>query len=195
MNLGRVAAVAACLVVAVLALPGPADALTEGVVLDLRPAAVAEPGERRAVSLVLGQTLDVQVTASNGSARPSPPIVVHLDVTDLAEETSVDPEDWTATLSQPAGVIAAGRSRTFDWTLQPVSPGTFTVYAVGLSPASDAVCASPVLTVVVVDARSLNARGILFVSIGVPALIGGLLGVRARQLRGPRGGEEPSSTR
>lgn len=159
-------------VVAMLALtvlnPSAAGAqeMTESVSISVQPASS---------SVILGDNLDLQVTVANISAEQTLPLVVHLDITDPGRSTSVDPEDWTPTLSKPIGTLAAGETVVVDWNIQPISPGTFATYAVALSPDADSVSSSNVLRVTVADQRSLNPGGILPVAIGAPAVIGGLL--------------------
>ncbi|MEO6571146.1 MAG: BatD family protein [Ilumatobacteraceae bacterium] len=126
-------------------------------------------------SVVLGDSLQLEVTVTNTSAGPSVDLIAHLDITDPASSSSVDPEDWTSTLSKPIGVIGARGTGTANWTVQPISPGTFTVYAVVISRDNHDLTASNVLTVDVADQRSLNPGGILPVALGMPALVGALL--------------------
>ncbi len=61
-----------------------------------------------AASIKLGESLDLQITVTNQGKARSPPLVLHLDVTDPSRSTSVDPEDWTSTLSKRVG---ASRTR------------------------------------------------------------------------------------
>lgn len=126
-------------------------------------------------SVVLGDSLDLTVTVTNGSDRPSADLVVHLDITDPSSSSSVDPEDWTSTLSKPLGIIEPGATSTTDWSIQPISPGTFSVYAVAISPDTTDLVASNVMSVDVADQRSLDPGGILPVAIGMPGLVGALL--------------------
>ena len=142
-----------------------------------------DPQER---SLDLGGDLAVQVTLQNKGPQPSVPLVVHLDVVDPSRSTSVDPEDWTATLVKRVGMVAAGDIVTVDWNIQPTSAGRFTVYAVAVSVDGADLAVSGVLAVDVADRRSLNPSGILPVAIGVPVLIGALLLFQLRLARRPR---------
>lgn len=137
-------------------------------------------------SVVLGENLDLAVTVSNNGSAATVPLVVHLDITDPGLSTSVDPEDWTATLTKELGVIGAGDSATAEWTIQPISSGGFSVYAVTLSPGADTTTVSNVLQVSVADQRSLNPGGILPVAIGAPVVVGGLLLVQLRLARRTR---------
>ena len=97
--------------------------------------------------------------------------------------SSVDPEDWTATLSKPIGPVSAGESATVEWTIQPISGGTFATYAVVLSAGADSVAASNVLQITVADQRTLNPGGILPVAIGAPIIVGMLLVAQLRAAR------------
>ncbi|MGI9607936.1 MAG: hypothetical protein ACR2P0_17540 [Acidimicrobiales bacterium] len=126
-------------------------------------------------SVVLGEMLEVDVRVTNTGSVATVPLVVHLDITDLSADGSVDPEDWTSTLSVPIGSVPPSATIATPWTLQPIAGGDFTVYAVVLAAELDSVETSQVLRVNVVDQRSLNPGGILPVAIGMPAIVGGLL--------------------
>lgn len=161
-----VAAASAALVVTVPAPLFAQDPPTADLVVTI------DPVEHAAT---LGDSIELTVRVDNVGAADTVPLVVHIDITDLSGEGSVDPEDWTATLSIPIDAVPAGESRTAAWALQPISPGEFTVYAVVLAPELDAVHTSRVLRVSVDDQRSLNPGGILPVALGMPAIVGGLL--------------------
>jgi len=139
--------------------------------------------EPKASSINLGENLGLRITVTNNGTRPSPPLVVHLDITNPDRSTSVDPEDWTPTLSKPVGVVAAGDTANVEWIIQPISSGHFATYAVALSPGIDNVATSNVLQVAVTDQRTLNPGGILVVAIGAPALVGALLLLQVRLAR------------
>jgi len=143
-------------------------------------------------SLTLGENLDLRIAVTNHGAGPSPPLVIHLDITNPDRSTSVDPEDWTATLSKPVGVVAAGDTVTVRWNIQPISGGTFATYAVALSPGIDNVATSNVLQVHVAEQRTLNPGGILLVAVGTPALVGALLLLQVRLARRTRDRPLPS---
>jgi hypothetical protein len=135
--------------------------------------------------LNLGESLDLQITVINVGDTPSPPLVLHLDVTDPDRSTSVDPEDWTSTLSKTVGVIAPGDSATLDWRLQPIGGGTFATYAVAISPGVHDLASSNVVQVDVAEQRSLNPGGILVAAAGTPAVVGALLLLQLRLARRP----------
>jgi uncharacterized membrane protein len=168
--------------IGLIPLAGVADAadIADTVILEIDPATS---------SVTLGENLDLQVRVFNEGVEPTAPLVIHLDITDPSRTRSVDPEDWTSTLSQPVGVVAPGESRTIDWNMQPISAGSFAVYTVALSPGVDNIASSNVMQVTVIDQRSLNPGGILPVALGVPAVIGALL---LLQMRLARRGRSPN---
>jgi hypothetical protein len=154
------------------AAPSPSDANDITVVID---------PERADVDL--GDSIDLQVTVTNSSNGDRSDLVAHLDVVSPDREGSVDPEDWTATLTRPTGLLAAGASTTIDWTIQPISPGAFLVYGMVLAQDGSDVAPSNVMTVSVTDRRSLNPQGVLPVVIIVPLAVGLLLADRLRRQR------------
>lgn len=134
-------------------------------------------------TVVLGDTFDLRVSVTNDAAAPSAPLAVHIDVTDPAAATSVDPEDWTPTLTRTVGVLAPGATKTVRWTVQPIAGGTFAVYAVALAPGEADLSASDVLVLTVDEQRTLDPGGILPLAVGVPTLVGALLVVQIRRAR------------
>ncbi len=139
--------------------------------------------EPTAATVVLGEHIDIRVSVTNTGSDPTAALVSHIDITDPNESTSVDPEDWTATLSKAVGSLQPGATVTVSWRIQPISAGTYSLYAVALAPGDDTIAASNVLEVNVDDHRSLNPNGILPVAIGAPVLVGGLLVLQLRFAR------------
>lgn len=133
--------------------------------------------------ILLGDTIDLVITVTNNGPVTTESLVLHIDITDLGRDGSVDPEDWTSTLSKPVGELGPGESRRVDWRLQPISGGSFTLYAVALAVGVDDLASSNVVTIDVTDQRSLNPNGILPAAIGVPTAIGALLVVQLRRSR------------
>ena len=127
----------------------------------------------------LGATIDLTITITNNGQEPTSDLLAHLDVTTPDSDGSVDPEDWTPALSKSIGPLAAGDSITLDWTVQPIAPGRFLLYAVSLE--STTITASNLVTIEVIDRRSLNSGGMLPISLGVPAVIGAALVGRLRR--------------
>lgn len=160
---------------ALLSSPAPAWAQTDtGLQVDVTPARI---------EATLGDSFDVEVTVTNSSDEPTVPLVAHIDITDPAQTTSVDPEDWTETLSQTIGVIPPGDRETVSWTLQPISPGSFSLYAVALSAETDQVQASSATLIEVAFVQTLNPEGVLPVVVAGPIVIGTLLFVVMRRAR------------
>ncbi len=127
------------------------------------------------MELTLGQSVDVTVVVVNTGTATTKASVVHVDITDPTSEASVDPEDWTPTLSQVVGELVPGESAEFVWTIQPISSGSFALYAVVLTPGSASAGVSNVVDVSVTAVRTLNPKGVLPVSLGMPSLVGALL--------------------
>lgn len=145
-------------------------------------------------AVALGESLNLRVTVTNSTTGPTPSLVIHLDITDPTKSTSVDPEDWTTTLTQTVGVLAPRARISVDWTVQPVAGGTYAVYAVALPADFDSeTVSSNILRVEVQDRRVLNPGGILPVAVGAPALVGALLVIQIRLARrtSKRGGPRP----
>ncbi|MDH3500660.1 MAG: hypothetical protein OEM97_11090, partial [Acidimicrobiia bacterium] len=94
------------------------------------------------VETTLGSTVDIEVAVTNHGTTTVDEFVVHVDITDPGLEGSVDPEDWTATLTLPGGSLGPGETLVQTWPLQPISGGRFTLYAVALTPGSAAVASS-----------------------------------------------------
>jgi uncharacterized membrane protein len=165
------------LVACLLSLAGPstaAPAPLDSVSVRVEPASA---------TVDLGEDLVLHVTVSNAGNRPTPALVVHLDITDPSRSTSVDPEDWTSTLSRNVDPVPAGGSTTLDWRVQPIGGGAFLAYVVALEPGSTDLVTSNAVRVDVGHRRTLNPRGILAVAVGVPVLIGGLLLAQVRRSR------------
>ena len=134
-------------------------------------------------TIVLGENLDLVISITNEGADTTPPLIAHIDITNPDETTSVDPEDWTPTLSKAVDPIAPGETIVVDWNLQPISAGDYVTYAIVLSPGVDSISASNVLEIGVIDERGLNPGGILPVALLMPALIGVLLIAQMRHAR------------
>ena len=124
--------------------------------------------------VTLGESIDVEVTIRNHSPDATDSLIVHIDITKPSSSSSVDPEDWTSTLSKRVGVIDPGAGKVVRWTVQPISGGQFVLYAVALTPGAADVASSNVLAIDVAERRSLNPEGILPVAIGGPVIVGGL---------------------
>ena len=172
---GAAAALATATALLLLPVAGAAAQISDDVSLSVTPAVT---------EVVLGESFDVTIEVTNNGTERTPPLVIHIDITDPASASSVDPEDWTSTLTQIFGVVEPDQTGTVTWTLQPISPGAYSVYAVALSPGVDNSAISNIATVRVADQRSLNPGGILPVAIAAPTVIGALLAYRTRRYRG-----------
>ena len=131
----------------------------------------------------VGDTAQIEVTVTNNGTDPTPALVAHIDITKPSRSGSVDPEDWTPTLSRGVGVLEPGYGTTLSWTLQPISGGRFSVYAVAISEANADVAVSSAIDFRVTEKRTLNPQGVLPVAIAAPLFVGALVVLRWR-LRG-----------
>lgn len=162
----------AAVVSMILMIAAPAAARQDGIEVTVTPATAA---------FDLGTMLDVGVTVTNHTDTPLVGFVVHLDITDPNTPGSVDPEDWTATLTKDLPAVAPGTTTTVPWTLQPIAGGGFSVYAVVMRGGDPAIHASGAALVDVAERRSLNPRGVLPVALGMPFVILVTLAGRRRQ--------------
>ena len=150
MSLGPLAAVSLAVATVVGSPFGATAQISEPVTVTVNPSST---------DVVLGESFDITIDVANTGAEATPPLVIHVDITDPTSQRSVDPEDWTSTLSRTVGAVEAGRTDTLTWTLQPISPGTFSVYAVALSPGIDNSSISNIVDIDVADQRSLDPGG------------------------------------
>lgn len=136
------------------------------------------------VELRLGEETVLTIEVHNAGAEPTGRLAVHIDVTNPSGSSSVDPEDWSPTLTRRIDSLEPGAIRTLEWRLQPISGGTFRAYAVALVvDGGPDVWASNGITIRVEERRSLNPEGVLPVAIGAPAAVGALLLGRLRRGR------------
>ncbi len=154
------------------------------------PAAVEIAVNPGSIDTTLGQTERVEVVVTNTSSGPVGTLAVHIDITDPAGESSVDPEDWTPTLTQEVGGLEPGESRSVIWSVQPISNGTFSMYAVALVSGSVDVAVSNAVTVRVASRRTLNPEGILPVAVASPIVVGTLLILNLRRSSALRRGRK-----
>ncbi len=172
----RTLAVLFASVVAAVAMALPALAQSVGdIAVEVRPGSAEG---------AVGDQFDIEVIVANRGAEESPPLAAHIDVTDPRSESSVDPEDWTPTLTRPVGRLAPGKQVTLRWTIQPISPGNYLLYAVALvadREAAPAAAVSNAVPVAITERRSLNPSGVLPVVLAVPLVLGGAILLRRRQ--------------
>lgn len=135
------------------------------------------------IDVDLGDRTDIELTITNTSDAALSGAVAHIDVVDLGSDESADAEDWSSVLNQPIPTIDPGESTTITWDIQPIAPGTYTLYAVALDPAAQAIAVTDAVTIDVADKRSLNPNGILPVAVAAPTLVGLLLAKRFRRHR------------
>lgn len=157
------------------------------VVLSVSPAAAVEDLEVRvapeSLQTGLGSTEVIEVLVSNSGTQRTGMLSVHIDITDPQSEFSVDPEDWTPELTQLLGSVDPGDSVSLTWELQPITAGSYFLYAVVFEEGSLEVATSRAVVIEVLSNRILNPEGVLPAVIGVPAVVAFLLGLVTRRRR------------
>lgn len=141
---------------------------------------------RTQISTELGRTFVVRSTISNHGAAGAGDVIVHLNVLSLRAGVYVDPEDWSTHRTRYLGTVARGGSTTISWRLKAVNSGAFGVYIAVLRPHGGArpPVTTPLVAVAVAGRKTLNAGGILWVALGVPALVAACTaGLRLRRRR------------
>ncbi|MGH3116892.1 MAG: hypothetical protein ACRDQ2_07215 [Gaiellales bacterium] len=141
--------------------------------------------DRTTVATKLGQDFSFRSTITNGGSSPTSGLVAHLNVLSLRPGLYVDPEDWSEARTRYLGPIAPGASRTLQWTVTAVNPGSLGVY-VAVFPSSGAgrPVTGPTVRAAIAERKTIDAGDIVPVAIGVPALLGALaLGIRIRRRR------------
>jgi hypothetical protein len=130
--------------------------------------------DRGRISTQLGRSFEVRSTITNPGAAAARGLVAHLSVLSLRSTPYVDPEDWSPRRVVFLDPIPGGGSRTLRWRMTAVNAGTFGVYVTVLSTQPGAAPApnTPTIDLRVSERRTLNAGGILPLSIAVPALLG-----------------------
>jgi hypothetical protein len=103
-------------------------------------------------------------------------MVAHLNIVGLSSGIYVDPEDWSDQRTKRLPALAPGESREISWSVKAVTGGEAAIYVVVLpdKPAKSPLepVASGALDVRIAERRTLNSGGVLYVALGVPALLG-----------------------
>ena len=142
--------------------------------------------DRARISTQLGRSFAFRSTITNSGTTAARGLVAHLSVLSLRSDPYVDPEDWSPQRVVFLDPIPPGGSRTLRWRMTAVNAGSFGVYVTVLSTRPGAAPApnTPTIDLRVSERRTLNAGGILPLSIAVPALLGALALVLRLHRRG-----------
>ena len=142
--------------------------------------------DRARIATQLGRSFAFDSTITNSGAAPARGLVAHLSVLSLRSDPYVDPEDWSPQRVVFLDPIPAGGAATLRWRMTAVNAGTFGVYVTVLSTQRSDVPApnTPTIDLRVSERRTLNAGGILPLSIAVPALLGLLAALLRLRRRG-----------
>jgi hypothetical protein len=157
-------------------------ALALGVVAPLAVAKTAPPPvvvslDRQQVSTRLGESFEFTSTIANPGSRELADLVAHLNIVGLSENIYVDPEDWSDERTRHLPSIGPGESVKVSWSVKAVTGGDAAIYVVvlpGNDPATvpDGLAVSPALDVHIAERRTINSGGVLWLALGVPALLG-----------------------
>jgi hypothetical protein len=140
------------------------------------PAAVVVSLDRARMSTGLGDGFALGSTITNTGRRPLSGLIAHLNVVSLTNGVYVDPEDWSPQRTKNVPTLAPGRSARIGWRVNAVNGGRFAVYVVAVPStaprtARTGLAIGTPLSLRVVERRVFDSGGVLFVALGVPALL------------------------
>ena len=186
MNVGRVFA-ATLLVAAVAAPAGVASSRADAAATE--PPGVSVELDRAAVDTSIGQRFAFTATVRNETGAPLTGLIAHLNILSTDPATYVDPEDWSSRRTRYLADLPGHGSVSVHWQVQAVNSGRFVLYvAVTTKRGSADIAASHGLRLFAAKQRTLNASGILPLSLGMPAAVLLLMALsaarRRRRLRG-----------
>lgn len=147
-------------------------------------ASVSVTLDREAVSVAAGERFSFTSTLRNLSDQSLTGLVAHLNVAGLSPDIYVDPEDWSGERTQYLRPLGPQTLTRLGWNMQAVGAGRLVVYIAVLQPErSEEIVASDFFTLEVTQRRELSGGSVLPVSLTVPAVLAGLLGLTARRRR------------
>ena len=152
------------------------------------PAAVVMSVAPTTVTTEMGREFTVRSTIRNDGSSQAAGLIAHITVFSLEEGTYVDPEDWSSDRTRYLESVPGGGATTILWKLKAVSGGTFaaSISVVTAGTAARLPVTAPPVRIEVAERRTLNASGILILSVGLPAalaLVAGGLRFRRRRPR------------
>jgi hypothetical protein len=150
----------------------------------INPLGVTVVLDRTAVSTTIGQRFQFNATVRNETGAPLTGLIAHLNILSTDPATYVDPEDWSSERTRYLAELPGHGSVRVQWRARAVNSGRFVLYVAVTSKGGRAdIAASEGLRLLAADQRTLNASGILPVSLGVPAAVLLLMGLSARRRR------------
>lgn len=170
-----------------------AVALIATVVAPATAAPVAMSVAPQIVSTDLGREFTVRSTIRNDDPSRAAALIAHLTVFSVRDGTYVDPEDWSSDRTRYLKPIPPGGATTILWRMKAVNGGTFAASILAVpadTTAAQAPLTAPPVRIEIAERKTLNAGGILFLSIGLP----GALGLVAAGLRLRRRQPHPRRT-
>jgi hypothetical protein len=190
MTRGRATAlVAAWLAVALAAGVAPGAPAARAAPEGAAPDAVVVTLDRAVMSTRLGAGFDLGSTIANVGRRPVSGLIAHLNVVSVTNGVYVDPEDWSPQRTKYVPTLAPGGSARIAWRVNAVNGGRFAVYVVAVPrraprTARTGLAIGTPLSLRVVERRVFDSGGVLFLALGVPALLAlATAGTRLRRRR------------
>jgi hypothetical protein len=190
MTRGRATALAAaCFAVVLVAGVAPAASTAGAAPEGAAPDVVVVSLDRAAMSTRLGAGFELGSRISNVGRRPLSGLIAHLNVVSLTNGVYVDPEDWSPQRTKNVPTLAPGRSARIAWRVNAVNGGRFAVYVVAVPrgaprTARTGLAIGTPLSLRVVERRVFDSGGVLFLALGVPALLAlAMAGTRLRRRR------------
>jgi hypothetical protein len=154
----------------------------------IKPLGVSVELDQAAVSTIIGRRFEFTATVRNETGAPLTGLIAHLNILSTDPATYVDPEDWSSQRTRYLADLPSQRSVPVLWRVQAVDSGHFLLYVAVTSKAgSPDIATSQGLRLIAAKQRTLNAGGILPLSLGMPAAVLLLMGLSAwrRRRRSP----------
>ena len=179
-------ALLAVVAVVFLAAPGTATGISQAGGDGIAVGGVEVTLSRQTVSTKLGSSFDFESTITNGTDAPLSDLIAHLDVIGRDPSVYVDPEDWSSERTKFLDPLVPGESVEVPWTVKAVTRGEVSIDVAVLSGTGvqRRLAISPPLDASIAEQRTLNSGGVLYLALGLPALLGaGILATRRRRRR------------
>ena len=135
-----------------------------------------------------GDSFAFTTTVTNHNPNTSAPIVVAMNIVNLGDGDPVDPEDWSPERTQTIPALAPGASADLTWTINTILEGDYLAYMVAI-PAPDGPDTTSLpgvsagIHMTVQPYSPLNPGGVAPVALGMPLLLGLVLGAQVWRRR------------
>lgn len=142
--------------------------------IDLRPAST------NPTHPVMGDQLTFQSTITNAGSVPLHGLVAWISLVEIdpGHEQPMDLEDWSAHKAVSGTILKPGEQLATDWPMRLIQHGDYRVVISATDHEHHHVYTSDMLQFHIARKPVVESRRILPVAMGIPALIGGLIGFR-----------------